>query len=92
MRQRKDPGTEDEGGAGDGDGAVEEGDSGVVDAPLAVPDSAAAREGGRVGVGVDRRLGRAEADGDGDLLHERMDGGSATAMVGTEKSGFEISA
>jgi hypothetical protein len=59
--------TEGEGRAGDGaGGAVDEGDAGsVVDAPVAV---APAGGGGRVG---DGRVGRAEADGDGDLLHGR---------------------
>jgi hypothetical protein len=58
--------TEDERCAGSGaGGAVDEGDAGVVDAPLAVAASAGAARGGVCG----GRVGRAEADGDGDLLH-----------------------
>jgi len=59
--------TEGEGGTRYGTGdAVEEGNAGVVDTPLAVADTAGAGRGGVCG----HRVGRAEADGDGDLLHD----------------------
>jgi hypothetical protein len=58
--------TEGEGGTGDGaGGAVEEGNAGVIDTPLAVAASAGTGWGGVSG----HQVGRAEADGDGDLLH-----------------------
>jgi hypothetical protein len=81
--------TEGERGTGDGaGGAVEEGNAGVVDTPLAVAAPAGA---GRGGVGG-RRVGRAEADGDGDLLHgaaavASFAGGGRRGLGG----GFQIS-
>jgi len=68
---------------------VDEGDAGVVDAPLAVAASAGAARGG-VGGGW---VGRAEADGDGDLLHGCGGGedNGRRAWLGVGISNFGVS-
>jgi len=65
---------------------VDEGDAGVVDAPLAVAGAA------RGGVGGGR-VGGAEADGDGDLLHGCGGGedNGRRAWLGVGISNFGVS-